>query len=310
MSHRTLTEWLETRANSTEYGYIVQQNGRILSEHYGGGAGPDSRWDIGSIRKSFHSALVGQLIESGHLSPDMPACEKWPRLVELSGREEDRAITLHHLLGATSGWLAPESPGEKFRYNNAAFTAAERVTTAVLPSHDVPAEIKTRFAQPLGLRSFTAHHRDVDFDPERFGNPGPKMIVACNVRDLLCWGELWRNGGSWQGQQLIPENYAKRATRLSNPHLPGAHYGYCWRLNAGRHVWPGAPDDTFGHSGNGFNLNGPEPVPGRAFLFICPGLNLVAAVCLDPCVGVATDYNQVPMPHTNAWIEQVLKTLG
>lgn len=306
---QSLTDWLESRSQDTPYGYLIWHNDRIIAEHHGGGATPESRWDIGSIRKSFHSALVGGLIEGGQLSLDLPAHKKWPRLLELSGNEADKAITLHHLLSATSGWLTPDLPGQTFRYNNSAFTAAEQITASVLPTHDVPGEITSRFARPLGMKHFTAYLRNADFDPARYGNPGPKTIVSCTVRDLLRWGECWLNRGAWQGQQLIPEDHIQRATRLTNPHLPNAYYGYGWRLNIGQHLWPSAPPDAFGHEGNGFNINGPEPVPSRAFLFICPSLHLVAALCNDPCTKIGTDSYEFPMVHTNAWIEQVLSII-
>jgi CubicO group peptidase (beta-lactamase class C family) len=194
----------------------VSCGGQLAGEQYGGGADASSRWDIGSIRKSFTSALAGQLISEGIVSLDAPVCERWPQIAQLSQRTEDSGITLRQLLGATSGWLTEDPPGRRFRYNNAAFTAAERVLAGAIGREPAP-EVVDRFARPLGLENFVAYHRAMPFDPANFGDPGPKLVIECCLRDLLAWGDLWAQDGDHEGRQLIPRNYLALATRPAGP---------------------------------------------------------------------------------------------
>jgi CubicO group peptidase (beta-lactamase class C family) len=283
----------------------VSSRGQLAGEQYGGGADGSSRWDIGSIRKSFTSALAGQLIDEGIVSLDTPACERWPQIAELSQRAEDREITLQQLLGSTSGWLTDDLPGRRFRYNNAAFTAAEHVIAGTLGREPAP-EVVDRFARPLGLENFVAYHRAMPFDPASFGDPGPKLVIECCLRDLVAWGNVWVQGGAHGGRQLIPADYVALATSPSGP-SPDSHYGYCWFVNAGRALWPSASDDAFGHPGHGFYTVGPQH--SRAFLWASPGLRAVAAVSTGLSAGIAEDYLDVPMGTTGEWIAEALAAL-
>lgn len=304
MGTDALLNWLDGRTQGTPYGIAVVRGGNVLVDHYAGGAGPQNRWDIGSIRKSFNSALAGQAIAEGLIALETPAHRMWPGLVELSGQDDDREITLHHLLGSTSGWLTNDAPGERFRYNNAAFSAAERVLGGALRC-EVSDAVTERLIRPLGLADTTARHRDAPFDPNSYGDPGPKLLIESTVCDLLRWGELWLHGGLWSGRALIPAEHVRRATRRVDPHIADSHYGYCWFVNEDLALWPGAPPDSYGHPGVGYNLNGPDP--SRSFLWICPSLELAAAICADPCAGIADDYRNVPMPVTAQWIDRVLE---
>jgi CubicO group peptidase (beta-lactamase class C family) len=120
-------EWIEDKTGKTPYGCLILRNGVIAAEWYGGGFSAESLFEIGSIRKSFNSALIGALIKEGKIDLNVKALERWPAIVELSGARADEAITLHQLVSGTSGWLTSDPPGKTFLYNNAAFTAAEKV---------------------------------------------------------------------------------------------------------------------------------------------------------------------------------------
>jgi CubicO group peptidase (beta-lactamase class C family) len=303
MSIEGLWNWIADSAAPNPWGCAISYQGRLLGEYYGGGAHAGARWDIGSIRKSFTSALAGQLIDAGIVSLDTLGHEKWPQLVQLSGREEDRQITLHHLLGSTSGWLTDDPPGKRFRYNNAAFTAAERVIAGALNREPAP-EVLDRFAKPLGLNDLVSYHRASPFDPASCNDPGPKLVIECTVQDLVKWGKLWAAGGQSDGRQLIPAWYVERATSRVDPELTESHYGYCWFVNAEKALWPAVPPESFGHPGHGYYPIG--PLVSRSFLWVAPSLGLVAAICADVSSGIAEDYRDVPMATTAQWISRVL----
>jgi len=56
-------DWIEEKTGKTPYGCLILRNGFIAAEWYGGGFSAESLFEIGSIRKSFNSALIGALIK-------------------------------------------------------------------------------------------------------------------------------------------------------------------------------------------------------------------------------------------------------
>ncbi len=108
----------------------------------------------------------------------------------------------------------------------------------------------------------------------------------------------------WDGKELIPREYVSVATNLVNPQIPDAYYGYNWFVNAEKALWPDAPEDSYGHAGFGtFKPSGKE---SRAYLWICPRLELVAAMVADVSVGFANDFLDVPMGITAEWIGRIV----
>jgi CubicO group peptidase (beta-lactamase class C family) len=308
MNSKRLAEvkaWIERKVQDRSYGCLILQCGRVVAAWYGGGFTPESLFEIGSIRKSFNSALVGLGEERHQIRLDLKAGDVWPEIATISGDPRDRDITLHQLMSGTSGWLTLDPPGAVFRYNNAAFTAAERVVARVyrLPNDEIAPEVERRFKVPLGASSWRVYHFDRAFASDDLENPGPKLAIESTLQDLVKWAELWRNNGLWEGKQLIPEDYVRRATSWVNSALAGPPYGYNWFVNAGRHLWPEAPPDSYGHPGFGaFKPSGKE---SRAYLWICPSLETVAAIVTDVTVGIANDYLDVPNELTAEWIGRV-----
>ena len=118
--------------------------------------------------------------------------------------------------------------------------------------------------------------------------------IDSNLRELVRWGYLWLSKGIWEGEELIPGDDVELATHLVNPGLSDSHYGYNWFVNAGRSLWPNAPQDSYGHPGNG-TLK-PSEEPSRTYLWICPSLNIVAAMVAHASTDVAGDIFVSPRP--------------
>lgn len=302
--------WIEQTTGDRPYGCLLVHRGEPVAAWYGGGITRDSLFEIGSIRKSFNSALVGWALERGEISLDLKAGQVWPEIAELSGDPRDREITLHQLLSGTSGWLTPDPPGAVFRYNNAAFTAAERVVARVLGlgNDEIAPEVVRQFKVPLQAESWRVYHFARKFTPEDIENPGPKLAIDSTLEDLVLWGEVWRNHGRWQGSRLIPAAHVRRATRWVNPGLAGPPYGYNWFLNVDRRLWPDAPTDSFGHAG--FGTFKPSETESRAYLWICPSLEVVAAMVTEVSVGFANDFIEVPNGLTAEWIGRVASAVA
>ncbi len=297
--------WLEEKTADRPFGCLILHCGEVAAAWYDGGFDEGSIFEIGSIRKSFNSAIVGQALQRGEIALDLRAGDVWPEIVEISGNPADGNLTLHQLMSGTSGWLVGDPPGSCFRYNNAAFTAAERVAARALrfPRDEIAAEVERRFKIPLGTTSWRLCHWARPFTPNDIENAGPKLAIDSTLKDLATWGQLWLDKGLWRGQRLIPKSWVDRATQCANPGIPGPPYGYNWFTNAGWALWPGAPEDSYGHAG--FGTFKPTEVPSRAYLWVCPSLSIVAAVVSDVTTGFGTDFLSVPNTITAAWISRI-----
>jgi hypothetical protein len=299
-----LHHWWAEFTHNQRSGLVVWHRGAIVAEWYDGGFSSDALFEIGSLRKSFNSALIG--VKGVDVNTNAYAV--WPEIYSLTNQEKDKAITLHQLVSSTSGWKTERGPGEEFLYNNAAFTAAERVVARILklPRDETAPEVERLFKARLGATSWRFYHWEKPFSPAD-RSTGPKLAVDSNLRDLLRWGVLWHNRGENNGEQLIPVAWVVRATSIVNPHLTWPRYGYNWFVNADGLLWPGAPRDAFGHYGSGTFL--PEENKSRAFLLVCPSLELVCAsiVATD---GMPEDYFEASAPSAVEFVVRVTHLFG
>ncbi|HLJ59135.1 MAG TPA: serine hydrolase [bacterium] len=302
-------EWIAQSLGDAPLGCVIRHHGSSVGLEMYRGIAADTLFEIGSIRKSFNSALIGCAAGTSDFVIHLKATDLWPELMTISGDPDDARITLHHLASGVSGWLTPDPPGSRFLYNSAAFTAAERVVARYLglPHDEVAAEVAHRFKVPLGAGSWRIYHFPGEFTPGDVENPGPKLAIDSTLADLATWGELWCNAGRRRGEQLIPETYVARATRLVNPDIPGSRYGYGWFVNAGQALWPGVPADSYGHAG--FGSFQPAGGPSRALLWICPSLAVVVAIVTDAAAGFVGDFLEVPNGSTAACIARIANAL-
>jgi len=298
--------WIEEKTRKTPYGSLVLRKDKIAAELYGGGFSADSLFEIGSIRKSFNSALIGIGIELGIIDLNTRAVDVWPDITKISGDTADEAITLHQLASSISGWMTSEPPAKTFRYNNAAFTVAEKVVARLfgLANDEIAPEVVKRFKIPLQADSWHVYHFSRELTPEDIDNPGSKLAIDSTLRDLIKWGYLWLKRGVWEGTTLIPGDYVDLATRPVNPNISNAYYGYNWFVNSKHALWPDAPEDSYGHAGWG-NFK-PSEKDSRAYLWICPSLDMVAAIVADISAGIANDFSEVPLGITAEWIGRIV----
>ena len=67
---QSYVDWLQSQADGEPWGALIRRRGKIVCEIYGSGAGADSRWEIGSIRKAVAGTLLGRVLAAGKLSLD------------------------------------------------------------------------------------------------------------------------------------------------------------------------------------------------------------------------------------------------
>ena len=214
----------------------------------------DEPLPIHSIRKSIVSALFGLLVANGSVclgstlaelgiddSPQLTPTEKSATLEDVLTSSSGvylplESETSYDVFSNTAvAWPERESslPGTRFHYSNWNFNVLgdiyQRVSgTALFVAVD------RLLAQPLGFRDWDplAHGRLVySSDPLGATRPYPNYAMALSPRDLAKFGQLYRNGGTWQGRQIVPSEWVSRSTRpIMATGLPDpfGHYGYLW----------------------------------------------------------------------------------
>jgi CubicO group peptidase (beta-lactamase class C family) len=293
--------WLQHQAGSRPFGTIVVRGGQTGIEHFGGGATPQSTWEIGSLRKAVGSTLLGMAIDERRLSLDTKAVDICPELFSGPDTSKDSAITVRQLFCSTSGWKRPEHPGVVWFYNNAAFTAGGMVVGRVYqqPDDSLANLVRERIADVLNCPSWKCSHFPGAFS-RNYGEPGPKLAIESNLADLTRFGEFWLQKGRWRGRQHLPRDYVEMATS-NQADAAGGHYGLGWFVNNRQQLLPDAPADTFFHIGNGKNDR-------RTVLAIVPSLDLVAVVGVNAeAFDITAGYTNVPVVTVNDWLRRIVE---
>ena len=247
---------------------LVLKDGTMRHESYSLTGGPDVRWISMSVAKSFTSALVGIAVQEGLIGSVEEPISSYVRVEPGSAYD---GVSIRSVLQMSSGarwhedYSDPESdivrlgaasagaggglddfvatmscdvpPDTLCRYNSAdtqALTALLRSATG----QSLAAFMQSRLVEPLGFTSPGAWLVDPQGVELGFGG------LALTARDYARIGELYRNGGRVDGQQVVAAEWVAASVTASAPHLQsgrvlvGGHttfegYGYQWWLPPG-----------------------------------------------------------------------------
>ena len=212
---------------------LLVADGTVIAERYADGYDVASLGTSWSVAKSFYSAAVGVAIDRGHIvSLDQRASDFF---TEWAGTNK-AAITVRDLLEMRAGLPNPnifvqydqtafalaQNPGTArgttFRYSNATSQLFEPLIRRAtgLDAHDW---LASTILDPIGIdRSAIG----MWWDPT-----GTQPLTYCclDMRpdDFARFGVLFANGGDWEGETLITEDYVR--TSLS---AQSAYYGLQW----------------------------------------------------------------------------------
>ena len=204
-----------------------------------------------SFSKSVVALAVGMAVDEGLLSPEDKAVSFFPEKQPLFRSPRMAAVTIRHLLTMTSGanfneaggeterdWVraffaadCAGTPGEQFRYNsmNSYLLAAIlcRVTGQSLVDYLTP-----RLFEPLGVPPVYWETCPMGIEKGGWG-------LYLRVVDMAKLGQLFLQGGVWQGRRLIPEEWMRETLRLeTETGRPGMErYGF--------QVWSFPAQDSF-----------------------------------------------------------------
>lgn len=232
------------RAGIEMHSLLVWHDGALITEAYWAPYGPERLHMMHSVTKSFTSMAVGLAIEDGKLNLTDRVIDFFPEF-ENSAANGIEAMQIRHLLTMTSGhacgisggswrklktsWVEDflkqpivYAPGEIFIYDSACSYMLSAIVQRAL-GRTVHDYLTDRVFTPLQMSPDIAW----DKSPEGVNSGGNGL--TCRTSDLLKLGILHLQHGTWNGDQILPENWAKAATGMqlrdvSLGVLTGEHY--------------------------------------------------------------------------------------
>ena len=230
----------------------VIKDGKLLLEEYFNKADRTTLHDTRSVGKTFASAMMGVAIEEGHIKDENASLKEFYDLNTFKNPSPAKeAVTLKSLLTMSSGFEGSDqninslgneeymypSPdwvkfaldlpmdeskkmGESWDY----FTAGVVVLGDIL-HQKVPGGLEAYTAeklfQPLGIVNY-----QWQYTPQKVANTAGGLQMS--TLDYAKFGQLYKNGGMWEGTQVLPEAWVTKslAQQVSIPREEGGFYGY------------------------------------------------------------------------------------
>ncbi len=259
-SHKGSAENVEDFLNETSTtALLVIHDGVIVHEDYRLGTAQEDLRISWSMAKSFLSAVFGIAVHEGKIASLRDPVDKYVPALSASAYA---GVAIEDVLHMSSG---VEFNEDYFDFDSD-INKMGRVL-ALGGSMDEFAVSMSEIARPAGtqwqyvsidthvlamvLRAVT-NQSLTDYLSERLWQPlgtdgdgyyltdGEGVAFALGglnmqTRDYARFGELFRNGGSWSGQQIIPKAWTFKSTRNSAPGLKRVTlgYGYQWWLPEG-----------------------------------------------------------------------------
>lgn len=229
--------------------FLVIKGDSLWQEHYYDGYGKDSKSNSFSMAKSYVSALLGCAIKDKYIkSLNQPVSDFFDNYKEgfasrltvgdlssmASGLDWDEAyydpfsITTQayfdtHFRERLLNLQITSPPGASFKYlSGNTFLLGmvlEKATGKTLTAY-----LQEALWQPMGCESDALWQ----VDSEDSGLEKAYCCIASNARDFARLGKLYRDGGKWNGKQLIPQDFIKKSINPRFADTP--HYGYGWWL--------------------------------------------------------------------------------
>ena len=228
LGNMSLVKYLDSNLiSSNTYAFIVVKNDTILYERYFGDVTSGSQLPSFSVAKSFVSTLVGIAVHEGYIkSLTDPVTNYLPKLLKNDKRFGN--VTIQHVLDMRSGVKSSENytnPFSDVLKMGFANNVSKPALGAGIETEPGEYEYKSVNTQLLALIVEKATGRkSQDYAMEKLWKPlGMEFDATWNAdkektvrafccinaaaRDYAKFGRLFLKKGSWQGKQIVPEEW-------------------------------------------------------------------------------------------------------
>ncbi|HXH33681.1 MAG TPA: serine hydrolase domain-containing protein [Plantibacter sp.] len=254
---------LEATPDVEPHSLMVLRAGQVVAEGWWAPYSAERVHLLYSLSKSFTSTAVGMAVGEGLLSLDDTVISHFPELDAEITDPRSRAMLVRHVLAMASGHreetierahaidptnlvrgfllLPPdEDPGTLFAYNQpCTYTAAaivQRITGGSLTDY-----LRPRLLDPLGIGDF-------DWQRDDQGHELGYSGLHARTEAVAALGQLYLQGGAWEGRQLLSPEWVAEATRaqVANGDDPSSDWaqGYGFQFWIARHGFRG--DGAYG----------------------------------------------------------------
>ena len=235
-----------------------------------------------SVTKSYLSTVAGLAVDEGLIKSPKDKLANYVWDGTFDGKHNAK-ISWDHLLTQSSDWSGDlfgmrdwadrppreggiddwdrrtlVEPGTQFEYNDVRVNVLAYSLLQVWRK-PLPMILKERIMDPIGAsttwRWHGYEHSFVNLDGMMMqsvsggGHSGGGLFI--NTYDHARFGLLFLRKGKWKGQQLLSEDWIRRARVSSSAN---ASYGYMWWLNRGERAWEGLSDQIYYAAGFGGNF--------------------------------------------------------
>jgi len=252
---------------------LVLHDGRIIHERYAEGVNRGTRTRTWSTAKSIAATLIGMLVDEGRLALDRPLGFDWLPEVEAADDDPRAAITLRHVLHMSSGLYPVDSFGMEYATGSglaywagaSSVDGARRRGLVRAPgtfwdyeNYDTLLAVYA-MKQALGAGAYLRYPRRALLDrigmrntllsTDRFGDFILSSQVYTNARDLARFGLLYLQGGVWNGERLLSEEWIRfvRTPAPATRHRGSFYGGQFWLVPDDR---DDVPPDAYSTAGN------------------------------------------------------------
>lgn len=230
--------------------FVVIKDGKLLIEEYFNGATRDSFHDTRSVGKSFASTMMGIAINDGYIKSENLTLKDLYDLRKFANHSPKKeSVTIKSLLTMSSGFDANDddenSPGneekmyptadwvkfaldlpmddkrgvgEKWSY----FTAGVVVLGDII-NKSVPEGLE-RYADKKLFKPLSITKYEWPYTPLKV--PSTAGGLRMSALDFAKFGQLYKNGGKWNGKQVIPQHWVEKSFTKQIKLGDDAFYGY------------------------------------------------------------------------------------
>ena len=223
-------EWLLDRLESgfTEpHGLMIMRHGKICAEGWWNPYAPGIRHGLQSHSKTYAATAIGIAYTEGIVKLDERIIDIFPEHAPEQPSENLKRLTVHDVLCmgcgmdempmATEHWIRDflhtpvnHTPGTTYMYNSvgSSILSAIIVKKTGMSMHEY---LKPRLYDKIGI--FSDNHRWMKMpDGCEVGGGGLFATTEDNLRLM----KLYADGGVWEGERILDDEYVKRATTLQN----------------------------------------------------------------------------------------------
>ncbi len=256
---------------------VLLRHGQVVAEAFWAPYTADDIQVLYSGTKSFNATAIGLLADEGKLSLDDLVLSKFPELAPAQPDPNMAAMSIRHLLTMSTGhtqdtidtlraapngeWTraflataVPNPPGSNFLYNSGAAYVLSSIVERV-SGMSVEEYLAPRLFAPLGVEQ---HLWGVSPEGVNLGDGG----LSVRTEDFAKLGLLYLQGGRWNGQQLLSEQWVSAAgsAAVSTGNNDGN-----WSFGYGYQFW---------RSRMGYRADGSL----GQYAFVLPELDMVLAI--------------------------------